>query len=656
MKKLFFLFFIIFQISNSQFLIAQKQGQAKIDSLLKELPKAKEDTNKVNLLNSLTFVDIKPEEKLKYSEQALHLALKLGWWKGIADAYRNLGLNNSFDFPNALEYFFMCLTIREDIKNKGDIAEVNLNIGDVYVNLNDYSKTLEYFLKALNIYEEIRDKKRVSVCLERLGHLYSEQKDYPKTLEYFLKSLKIHEENNNKIGIAANLTYIGDVYRIQKNYTKALEYLFKALKIGEELSHKMGIVYIQRRIGLIYSERDDYLKAYEYFNNSLKMIEKFGDETWKGWYATIFKDFGELYLKYEKSELKNISKNNYFSKNRKENLNKAKDYLNKSLIIVEEFNLLNEILEIYYDFSEIFRHEGNFKSSLEFYKKHIELKDSLFGDENKKKINVVEAKRNLDIKEKERAIKLLERKNQQITQYSMIAGLAVLSFIVFYVVYASRKSEKLLLNVLPKIIAKRLKKKEHPIADHFDEASVVFIDIVNFTQLSTQNEAKRVADVLNKLYSKLDHLAKKHGLEKIKTIGDCYMAAVGIPVKDPDYAIKAASFAIEAMSNFQLTDSTEPSDDMLNQLQFRCGIDCGPVVAGVIGEHKFIYDIWGDTVNTAARMEEYSEPGRIQVTERFKEALSHPMTGSHRMTFEERGEIEIKGKGMMRTYFLNNLD
>ncbi|MBM2813606.1 MAG: domain S-box [Ignavibacteria bacterium] len=210
------------------------------------------------------------------------------------------------------------------------------------------------------------------------------------------------------------------------------------------------------------------------------------------------------------------------------------------------------------------------------------------------------------------------------------------------------KSDRLLLNVLPETIATRLKEGETTIADHFSEASVVFIDIVDFTKSSAAADPKRVVEVLNVLYSKLDKIAQIHGLEKIKTIGDCYMAAAGIPIADPDNVNKAAQFALEAMN---LLKDYDTGDGTI--LNFRCGVDCGPVVAGVIGENKFIYDVWGDMVNTASRMETNGIEGKIHCTERFREKLR--ITNYElRIDFEERGEIEIKGKGMMKTYFLGN--
>ncbi len=231
-------------------------------------------------------------------------------------------------------------------------------------------------------------------------------------------------------------------------------------------------------------------------------------------------------------------------------------------------------------------------------------------------------------------------------------------------IFEQEKSESLLLNVLPSSIANRLKEGETTIADCFDEASVVFIDIVDFTKLASKGSCsdalgpEQVVSMLNSLYTHFDKIAHKYGLEKIKTIGDCYMAASGVPNPREDHAEMAARFALEAINNLN-GDLSLPNGI---HLDFRCGIDCGPLVAGVIGEKKFIYDLWGDTVNTASRMEEYGEAGKIQVTERFKEKLTSPnplltKEGTNDgvvqgWSFQERGVIEIKGKGKMRTYFL----
>jgi adenylate cyclase len=227
------------------------------------------------------------------------------------------------------------------------------------------------------------------------------------------------------------------------------------------------------------------------------------------------------------------------------------------------------------------------------------------------------------------------------------------------------KSDKLLLNVLPESIAIRLKQGETTIADHFEEASVIFIDIADFTKLSAKSSPQMMVKMLNEIFTIFDKIAAKYGLEKIKTIGDCYMAAAGIPVPRKDHAEAIAMMALDVMetmkdyryksdsdNKFKKSDSDFQSESDSPEIKFRIGLDCGPIVAGVIGEQKFIYDLWGDMVNTASRMETNGIIGKIQVTERFKNVVSQTLTASQSLTFEERGEIEIKGKGKMRTWFL----
>jgi adenylate cyclase len=203
------------------------------------------------------------------------------------------------------------------------------------------------------------------------------------------------------------------------------------------------------------------------------------------------------------------------------------------------------------------------------------------------------------------------------------------------------KSERLLLNVLPQSIAERLKEREDVIADGFSHVTVLFADIVGFTPYAERVPADASVQTLNELFSDFDALAKRGRLEKIKTIGDAYMVAGGLPEPTPDHAEAIADMGLEmlaAAARRTLRDG-EP-------IQLRIGIDSGPVVAGVIGRRKFSYDLWGDTVNTASRMESHGVPGHIQVTERVQGLLAD------RFVFRERGTVEVKGKGRMRTYFL----
>jgi len=204
-----------------------------------------------------------------------------------------------------------------------------------------------------------------------------------------------------------------------------------------------------------------------------------------------------------------------------------------------------------------------------------------------------------------------------------------------------QRSEQLLHNVLPAPIAARLTAGEEPIADAFAEVTVLFADIVDFTPHSAQLSPQQVVQTLNGLFSTFDQLARRHGLEKIKTIGDAYMVAGGVPDPRPDHAQAVAEMAL-AMRQ-EAAKRTDPSGQ---PLQVRIGLDTGPVVAGVIGTSKFSYDLWGDTVNTASRMESQGLPGCIQVTDRTWKRLGDAYR------FQRRGPIQVKGKGELVTYLL----
>lgn len=207
--------------------------------------------------------------------------------------------------------------------------------------------------------------------------------------------------------------------------------------------------------------------------------------------------------------------------------------------------------------------------------------------------------------------------------------------------HEQEKSESVLRKVLPEDIARRLKEGEETITDSYDEVTVLFSDIVNFTTISQEHSSDEIVTALGRVFVAFDELAETHGLEKIKTTGDGYMVVGGASRPRPDHTHAVARLAL-AMSEFCANLDLGANLELI----MRFGIDVGPVVAGVLGKDRFTYDVWGDTVNTASRMESHSLPGRIQVSERVYERLRNDFR------FEPRGPIEVKGIGPMITYFL----
>ncbi|NEQ54446.1 MAG: adenylate/guanylate cyclase domain-containing protein [Leptolyngbya sp. SIO3F4] len=209
---------------------------------------------------------------------------------------------------------------------------------------------------------------------------------------------------------------------------------------------------------------------------------------------------------------------------------------------------------------------------------------------------------------------------------------------------AQEKSERLLLNILPRPIAEQLKQSSDIIAESFSEVTVLFADIVNFTQMTETQSATNVVDFLNQVFSRFDRLAERYGLEKIKTIGDAYMVAAGLPQPQENHVAAVAAMAVDMQQTLAEFNAQTGQD-----ISLRIGIHTGPVVAGVIGLKKFAYDLWGDTVNTASRMESHGVPNGIQISEATYQRLRE---SGEAYEFHPRGPIVIKGKGSMVTYLM----
>lgn len=374
MKNLtIFLIVFAFVVTISQRTFAQKQGQAKIDSLLQELSKAKDDTNKVNLLVNLAYgyYSINPDEGIKYGLQGILLSEKIQWKKGIALSSKNLGVCywSKSNYPIALDYYFKSLKINEEIGNKSGIAINFGNIGIIYLEQFNFQKALEYFFKALNVFEELGDKAGIARNLGNIGLVYRNQSNDSLALDYYFKALKIYQNLNNKSGISINLGNIGNIYANQADYSEALKYYFKALNVFEELGDKSGTA---RNLGNI----------------------------------------GGLYIRLAKDTLfsKIKERTNFISLTKEANLESGIEYSLKAVKICQEIGDLNSLVEFYRNLYTGHKCYGNYSKALEFHELYQITKDSVFNIENSHHIANLEAKRETQLKRKK--LKSLIKKNK----------------------------------------------------------------------------------------------------------------------------------------------------------------------------------------------------------------------------------------------------
>lgn len=657
----------------------------KQDVKIEDSDKLKNTRDKVDIINNLNrksfkYINSNPDSARFFSDSAIKLSKLIHNDSLLAVSMINYAFSYlaKKDSVYQLRYIQNAINIFKVKKDRKGEASIFTKIGDNYHKINNYNKSLFYYYSALNIFKELKENKRVSNLLySKIGELYIINSNYSEAMKVLFQALKISEQNNDSSCVADALTNIGYIYIIQNNITRAKNYFDRAININKKLGRNIQITKCLINLGVYYQNIDSNYYALNYYNEALNIYNKSGENVPYELYLNIGQiyQFKSNYVMAESYfiqgneivEEENNNEGKYWAYRyigdfyiETGNIKKAEHYFMLCKSKANELKNLSFIGYVYKSLAVISEKQNNFKAAYKYNVLYNKIKDSMLNREKIDNINKIETQYEQDKKD---AVTMQEKKTLNIIMISFIIGSALLLLLAFYIYlnyrnkkkanrllaekniiisYEQEKSENLLLNTLPASIAKRLKDGEQTIVDHFDEASVVFIDQVDFTSNSSVNTPETVVQILNSIYTEFDKIAVKFNLEKIKTIGDCYMAASGVPIPNEKHAEAAADFAFEVLDKMKNHTSTDGK-----VIRFRVGIDCGPVVAGIIGENKFIYDLWGDTVNTASRMEQYGAPGKIQVTERFKETL----TGSQ-YQFEKRGEIEIKGKGKMITWFL----
>ncbi len=539
---------------------------------------------------------------LEYLHKALALCEQHGIDEHIADIYSNIGDTYSLltEFPVALEYMKRSVAMKEEMGDRHSAAFTMGNIGSTYNNMSDYGQALEYLNRALVIHEEFDAKGEQADVLSNIGISYYYLHDHPRALEYMGRGESLYEQLGMKVNTANIKANIANIYFSLEEYDTALGYMNQALSVLKESHAHHHSANVLGAIGYVYRQLGEQQQALKYLNESLDLYRELNMKiNILGTEAKI----GSVYSLMEFDSYDPV---------------RAEELLVNSLSHLEELGVIGRNLDELKKLAELFENTSQWQKANHYNKKLAAIEKEVHSDEVKKQAEKFAFDR-----------KIAEEKAQR------------------------QATEALLHNILPKRIADRMMEKKTTISDYFDNVSIFFSDIVDFTSLSSKISPQQLVEGLNAIFSEFDRIAVKHGLEKIKTIGDSYMAVCGIPEPCENHAERVALFALEvteAIKNFSFTEEKIPVTN-------RIGLHTGSVVAGVIGENKFAYDLWGDAVNTASRMESQGESGRIQVSEDFMRAIVEAVNRSeieHKrvLKFTERGELEIKGKGKMKTYFL----
>ena len=640
-KDLLFCFLIFFVFPRC---FAQN---SQIDSIKNVLVTAKEDTSKVNSLLALSreFFSISPQEAINYATEAKDLATKINSLKGLAYAYKNIGIGYYMqaNYVESLGSYDKALAIFDSLNDKTGVANILSNEASLYFNQADDEKALELNLKALQVSEEIGDTHRIIVALSNIGAVYSNKPSTrQQALEYYLRALKMSESLKNNDAIGTITVNLGEIYLSKGKDDSALIYFQKSL---DAYKGTENIPYSLNDIGKVYQSRKDYQTAIKYHQEAFDISQKLNAKV----------DMGQSLL--------NLG-DTYMSEG---DASKAIDYYKRSEAILKEISNANYDLEkAYKGLAYAYSSKNDFMNAFTYDTLSTRVKDPLYNLDTSTKLSSLQLnfdpqkkQSQLDLLKKDQVLQDLELKKQRLTKDALLIGLGLL-FLIAVIIYRNYRNklktnkildsrnaqiQHLLLNILPAEVAQELQNNGNATPRFYEKASVLFTDFKGFTKLAENLSPWEVVSELNDYFMAFDDIIEKYELEKIKTIGDSYMCAGGIPTENESHLVNIIKAGLE-MQEYIATRNKERSEANMPQWDIRIGINTGPLVAGVVGKKKYAYDIWGSTVNVASRMESNGEPGRVNISSATYELIKD----KYRCTY--RGKIFAKNIGEIDMYFV----
>jgi adenylate cyclase len=667
MKKYLFVF-VSFGLSVLSIPDAVAQGNA--DSLRVLLKDLKADTLRVNTLNEISRLLYKnePDNAIRYANEANDLATTLDFQKGRGYAMRNLGLvyYSQSDYSEALIHWSEALKAFNSIGNKPGEANILSNMAVIYMDKADYVRAVEYLYESLRIAEQLRDTVRLATVYNNLGSVFEKDANtYDKALENYFNALRLAEAARDLEAIGIVSSNIGEIYQNTGKYDEALVYFNKSLKAYSEHGDTYFVVYTLASIGKAHALLGDYDAAVRFQSEALRTARQNG---FKLRMLEALSALGTTYKQYKHYSLA------------------SKTFL-EAEEIGKEIGARAELKNVYEGLAAVYSATGDHRNAFNYQQSLIAIKDLLYTDENRKNLERLQFEFDLDKKEsqislltKDKELKELELQKQKVTRNGLIAGLGLLGLLAFFLyrnyqikaksnrmlaqqnheisqqkeeIEAQRDDiesqkteiENLILNILPLEVAQELRKTGTATPRSYDSVTVLFTDFKEFTKIAENMSAAELVEELNECFIAFDQIIEEFGLEKIKTIGDAYMCACGIPtpVEDHPFRTVRAALAIQRYIDEMNQKRAEKGAPLW---ELRIGIHTGPLTAGVVGRKKFAYDIWGNSVNIAARLETAGHVGKVNISETTYHLIKENFECSY------RGKIMAKNIGNIDMYFV----
>ena len=542
---------------------------------------------------------------------------------------RNLSFNEVNDLRLSLQYAEELINLSRQKNNSTYLFHGYFQKGNKKRLLGDLDEALDAYFKSAEVAKKAKYVSREGSAYGVIADIYAVSKNRANAMLYYRKAITTLRPTDDSIALASVISNAGDNFLNNKDYDSAIVYFTESGKIFEQVNYLSGKGYSLGNIGMVYANTGQNKLAEKNINEAIAILEASKD-----YYPICVYLISMCDIYQAKGDKKT-----------------GLSYAQRSLELAQQYKLKDQIANAHLKLSDLYEQSNNIDQSLRHYKNYVVYRDSVTDIQTVQKL--ADLRTDYEVSQKQIEVDLLnqQKRTQRIVMISLyiILGLTIIILSTLYWYYRTisrekKRSESLLLNILPAETAKELKLSGKVDAVKFDHVTVLFTDFVQFTKVAEHTDPELLVKSIDFYFKAFDQITSKYGLEKIKTVGDAYMCAGGLPTINKTHArdvVRAAKEISDMVSHeFQQTDD-------ISHFEVRIGVHTGPVVAGIVGIKKWQYDIWGDTVNIASRMESMSKPGRVNLSETTYNEIKDEIP------CEYRGEIEVKHRGLLKMYFLS---